>query len=178
MFAVALSAAAFGLVRVVHNNLVDRIQETQQTQIDQLERDVRNGELATQNNQNNPQGQLTCYPAAPGKLLCFPGGPPPERDGYLEQRRQIQQAGQTVTLVADRSVAEVNTTVDNLTTLMWFAVPALVLLVAFAVWYFAGRALRPVELIRAEAAAITGSTIHRRVPEPVPTTRSGGSRAR
>ena len=44
--------------------------------------------------------------------------------------------------------------------------PALVLLVAFAVWYFAGRALRPVELIRLQAASITGSTIHRRVPEP------------
>ena len=98
--------------------------------------------------------------------MCFPGAPPPQRDGYLEQRRQIQEAGQTVTLVADRSVAEVNATVDDLTTIMWLAVPSLVLLVAFAVWYFAGRALRPVELIRAEAAAITGSTIYRRVPEP------------
>ncbi len=63
-------------------------------------------------------------------------------------------------------MAEVNTTVDNLTTLMWIAVPLLVLLVAFAVWYFAGHALRPVELIRLQAASISGSTIHRRVPEP------------
>ena len=42
----------------------------------------------------------------------------------------------------------------------------LVALVALAAWYFTGRALRPVEAIRAEAEAITGSTIHRRVPEP------------
>jgi signal transduction histidine kinase len=49
---------------------------------------------------------------------------------------------------------------------MYVGVPLLVLLVAFAVWYFAGRALRPVELIRLQAASITGSTIHRRVPEP------------
>ena len=47
-----------------------------------------------------------------------------------------------------------------------FAVPALVALVALAAWYFTGRALRPVEAIRAEAEAITGSTMHRRVPEP------------
>ena len=30
VFAIAFSAAAFGLVRVVHNNLVDRIEETNQ----------------------------------------------------------------------------------------------------------------------------------------------------
>jgi signal transduction histidine kinase len=49
---------------------------------------------------------------------------------------------------------------------MWFAVPALVALVALAVWYLAGRALRPVEAIRRQAESISGSTIHRRVPEP------------
>ena len=65
------------------------------------------------------------------------GAPPPRRDGYARARREIQEAGQNVTLVAHRSVAEVNATVDNLTTLMCIAVPALVLLVAFAVWYFA-----------------------------------------
>jgi signal transduction histidine kinase len=45
-------------------------------------------------------------------------------------------------------------------------VPLLVGLVAALTWWLAGRALRPVEAIRAEAAAITASTIHRRVPEP------------
>src|SRR5204863_8167972 len=33
-------------------------------------------------------------------------------------------------------------------------------------WWLTGRALRPVEAIRSEAAAITASTMHRRVPEP------------
>ena len=49
---------------------------------------------------------------------------------------------------------------------MYVAVPALIALVALAAWYFTGRALKPVEAIRVEAEAITGSTIHRRVPEP------------
>jgi signal transduction histidine kinase len=35
-----------------------------------------------------------------------------------------------------------------------------------ATWYFTGRALRPVEAIRLEAEEITGTTMHRRVPEP------------
>ena len=44
--------------------------------------------------------------------------------------------------------------------------PVLVVLVAALVWTFAGRALRPVEAIRAEVADISGHDLHRRVPEP------------
>ena len=42
----------------------------------------------------------------------------------------------------------------------------MIALVALAAWYFAGRALRPVEAIRLQAESITGTTINRRVPEP------------
>jgi signal transduction histidine kinase len=44
--------------------------------------------------------------------------------------------------------------------------PVLVLLVAALIWILGGRALRPVEAIRAEVADITGRDLHRRVPEP------------
>ncbi len=50
--------------------------------------------------------------------------------------------------------------------MLLFAVPAMIALVALAAWYFTGRALRPVEAIRLQAESITGTTIHRRVPEP------------
>ena len=71
-----------------------------------------------------------------------------------------------VTLIAQRSLAEVDDTTGNMTDALLIGVPILVLLVGALAWYLAGRALRPVEAIRAEAAAITGSTMHRRVPEP------------
>ena len=45
VFAIAFSAAAFGLVRVVHNNLVDRIGETNQQQLDALQASIDNGAL-------------------------------------------------------------------------------------------------------------------------------------
>jgi signal transduction histidine kinase len=45
-------------------------------------------------------------------------------------------------------------------------IPILVLLVGVIAWYLSGRALRPVEAIRAEVDEISGTTIHRRVPEP------------
>ena len=47
-----------------------------------------------------------------------------------------------------------------------FGLPALVALVAAVAYVLVGRALRPVEAIRAEVDAISGSTMHRRVPEP------------
>ncbi|MCU1456435.1 MAG: hypothetical protein JWL73_527, partial [Actinomycetia bacterium] len=70
------------------------------------------------------------------------------------------------TVVAQRSLAEVDSTVSKLTNIMWFAVPGLIALVGLAAWYFTGRALRPVEAIRLEAESITGATMNRRVPEP------------
>lgn len=44
--------------------------------------------------------------------------------------------------------------------------PVLVLLVGALIWILGGRALRPVESIRAEVADISGHDLHRRVPEP------------
>ncbi|MCJ7671791.1 MAG: HAMP domain-containing histidine kinase, partial [Acidimicrobiia bacterium] len=71
-----------------------------------------------------------------------------------------------ITLVAENSLAEVDSTVDSITGALVIGVPMLIALLAGLTWWLTGRALRPVEAIRAEAAAITGSTIHRRVPEP------------
>jgi len=45
-------------------------------------------------------------------------------------------------------------------------VPLLVLLVAGTTWVVIGRALRPVEAIRRQVAAISGAELSRRVPEP------------
>ena len=86
--------------------------------------------------------------------------------GYEQSQREIQTTAGNITLVAQQSMAEVNRTVHSVSTVLLFAVPALIALVALAAWYFTGRALRPVEAIRLEAESITGSTIHRRVPEP------------
>jgi len=47
-----------------------------------------------------------------------------------------------------------------------FALPVVILGALAASWLLLGRALRPVERMRAEAAEITGSDLHRRIPEP------------
>ena len=156
VFAVALSATAFGLVRVVHNHLVDRIHQTNNEQLDALAAQLQR---TPPEDLQPKQGVLEQLPNGTYVLHIY--GPARGGDTY-ETRRQVHG----VTLVAERSLDEVNSTVHDISTLMFFAVPALIALVAAAAWYFAGRALRPVEEIRTEAEAITGSTMHRRVPDP------------
>src|SRR5262245_28520614 len=160
VFGIAFAAAAWGLVHVSRSNLVDSIKASQQSQIDELVR-------AYQANEQQA-------PTATRILCCTPDGRPyyedrrfgPRDSNYIENRQVIQIAGHNVTVVARRSLDEVDATVDKLKNIMYVAVPVLIALVALAAWYFTGRALRPVEAIRSEAESITGTTIHRRVPEP------------
>jgi signal transduction histidine kinase len=158
VFGVAFVAAAWGLVHVTRTNLVDSIEATQQSQIKELVRAYQANE-----EQAPPPGPIIVGPD--GRAYQYRQSERP-RGNYVETRQVIQIAGHNVTVVAQRSLDEVNRTVDNLKTIMYIAVPILIALVALAAWYFTGRALRPVEAIRAEAESITGSTIHRRVPEP------------
>jgi signal transduction histidine kinase len=161
VFAITISAAAFGLVRLVHDNLVDRIEETNQSQLDELQAAVDRGELQPQTDSRN----ATCgIDARTGQFKCFLV--PPEHDGYDTAEREIRTTAGNITLVAQQSTAAVDRTVDSVTTVLLIAVPGMIVLVALAAWYFAGRALRPVEAIRREAEEITGATIDRRVPEP------------
>lgn len=50
--------------------------------------------------------------------------------------------------------------------LLVVAVPFLLLIVGAVTWWMVGRALSPVDLIRAEVEAISSSELHRRVPDP------------
>jgi len=160
-FAITISAAAFGIVRLVHNELVDRIEETNQQQLDALQARIDRGELTPPADSRN----ATCgVDVRTNEFKCFIN--PPERDGYDTAQREINTAVGNIRIVAQGSTATVNRTVDSVTNGLLIAVPAMIGLVALAAWYFTGRALKPVEAIRLEAEAITGTTMHRRVPEP------------
>jgi signal transduction histidine kinase len=159
-FAITLSAAAFGLVRLVHNNLIDRIEETNQQQLNELAAAINRGDLQPPSDPNT-----YCGFDFRGHPVCYATVPSP-RQGYDAAEKEIRTTAGNITLVAQQSTAAVNRTVDSVSNVLLFAVPAMIALVALAAWYFTGRALRPVEAIRVEAESITGSTIHRRVPEP------------
>jgi signal transduction histidine kinase len=78
----------------------------------------------------------------------------------------VSTPGQSVRVVAASPLAEMQRSVSELSHLLWFGIPILVVLVGALAWVLVGRALRPVESMRREVEEISHSTLHRRVPEP------------
>ncbi len=74
--------------------------------------------------------------------------------------------GNAVFLVAAGPGGTIEQSIRTLTATLWWTLPALVILVAGMAWLVTGRALRPVETIRAEVTAITHSSLDQRVSEP------------
>lgn len=83
-------------------------------------------------------------------------------------RIPVRVGSSTVPLyvVATGPSAAIEQAVDTLRTTLWWAVPALLVLVAGIAWLVTGRALRPVDTIRAEVDSISSSSLDRRVSEP------------
>ena len=178
LFAVALILASFGLVERVRNNLEDEIRKTNNEQLNavaqQLQRGVDPNSVDVPNrpggipsirierrerDERNDDDDLNRGPNSPFVTL-------PANDPRVSAQRRLTLASGTVTLVAERSLTEVTTTTDRINDSLTLGVPFLIVLMGLMTWWLTGRALRPVEQIRSEAAAITGSTIHKRVPEP------------
>lgn len=185
LFALALGLASVVLVRTVRNNIVDGIRSTDQQQLAALASQVENGVPGEVNLPSRPPSGrpilkvvvngILYYVLPDNRLLPVNSQTKAVIEYQREAERQARdlQTRQVVdtpdgriTLTAQRSLAEVDDTVNSITDALWIGFPALVLLVGLLTWYFAGRALRPVEAIRSQAASITGSTIHRRVPVP------------
>ncbi|MEX2269376.1 MAG: HAMP domain-containing sensor histidine kinase [Acidimicrobiia bacterium] len=178
VFAVALAFASFALVTSVHDNLADEIAQTNEEVLDQVARQVVAGTPPEDVRvpSNGPGGQPIVRGLGPGGAsIDFPGSPGagraplprgPGADPFVQARRTVETARGEMTLIAERSLAEVDSTVDSITDALLVGVPVLVVLLALLTWWIAGRALHPVEAIRSEAAEITASTIHRRLPEP------------
>jgi signal transduction histidine kinase len=177
LVAVGLAAASFGLVRSVHASLLSGIENTNREQLSMVARQLEAGRAPNQVNFPSDPGEG----GAPSMFLVAPDGTivgvgvaqvpvprdslPSFNESVRAQQRIATQQGDS-TLIAERSIGDVNRTVHSITDDLLLGVPLLVAAIAALAWYLTGRALRPVELIRAEAASITGSTMHRRVPEP------------
>jgi len=71
-----------------------------------------------------------------------------------------------VTIIAGESLKRVEDATRALVTLLVAGIPLLLIVVAGTTWFVTGRALKPVEEIRAEVASISEQDLHRRVPEP------------
>ncbi|MDQ6794368.1 MAG: ATP-binding protein [Chloroflexota bacterium] len=75
-------------------------------------------------------------------------------------------AGTSYTVYVGGSLEPVNDAVANLAVALALGAPALLAVVLALTWLAVGRALRPVEQMRAEVEAVNESALHRRVRQP------------
>lgn len=71
-----------------------------------------------------------------------------------------------VVVYVGRSLRNVNHDIRVAGMMLGVGLPLLVALVGTTTWFLVGRALKPVESIRLKVADISGSDLHRRVPQP------------
>lgn len=71
-----------------------------------------------------------------------------------------------LTIIVGRSLEVVQETRGSVVGLLAAGVPLLLLVVGLVTWRVVGRALAPVDAIRAEVEAISSRELHRRVPQP------------
>lgn len=91
----------------------------------------------------------------------------PDGSAYSVSSAAVDAGGGAMfTVIAASPLDPVRKSVDAVEDGLLVALPVLVLAVGLITWVLTGRALRPVESIRSEVEAITGSTLSRRVPVP------------
>jgi signal transduction histidine kinase len=101
----------------------------------------------------------------------FPGAVTHERTVWFVDNRIIDVQPILINateayLVAAGPGGTIDQSIHTLTSTLWLTLPVLIVLVAGVAWLVTGRALRPVETIRAEVTAISHSSLDQRVSEP------------
>jgi signal transduction histidine kinase len=93
-------------------------------------------------------------------------GVPFETGPFLVVGFAAQTAAGPMTVMVGRTLEDVGDATRTVTDSVAVGIPILVLLVGLVTWWVVGRALAPVEAIRAEVEAISSEELHRRVPDP------------
>lgn len=187
--AVTLTIAAVGLVAAVRSQLLDKVRAAGRAKTEFIATQLKKGVLPDKVQLQEPAtilnpGPVTIYNqngtvvggtptgigpgvAGPGDTVVSVNGPGP---GMRSMSFDVQSVGVStsqgqLTVVASSSLDGIEHDINTLTSTLTLGVPIVVVLVGLVAWVMVGRALHPVEAIRAEVEAISGSTIHRRVPE-------------
>jgi signal transduction histidine kinase len=89
-----------------------------------------------------------------------------EDDTFLAVATSANTAGEPLTVIAGGTLETVTESTAATARLLIIGLPVLLLVVGATTWLVAGRALAPVEAMRAEVEAISTKELHRRVPDP------------
>ncbi|HKN50278.1 MAG TPA: ATP-binding protein [Actinomycetota bacterium] len=88
-------------------------------------------------------------------------------DPFLVVARAAGTPTGTFTVLVGRSLQSVNDASQAVTRFLVVGVPLMVVIVGLVAWRLVGRALSPVERMRADVEAISSRELHRRLPDPL-----------
>jgi signal transduction histidine kinase len=116
---------------------------------------------------------ISSPPSADGRIRTASGLPVGEGGRFRVLAEPIDTPGGRETIVVAASLASVDRSVALVGGALALGAPALLAVVALMTWVSAGRALSPVEEIRAQVAEISMQDLDRRVLEPAATDEVG-----
>jgi signal transduction histidine kinase len=105
-------------------------------------------------------------PGESAEVVVPAGGPVEEGGVFLAVATGADTPQGRRTVVVVRSTETVTEATVAVSGLLAIGLPLLLVVVGATTWILVGRALAPVEAIRAEVDAISGDALHRRVPDP------------
>ncbi len=193
--AVALLVGAAALTLVLRASLVDGLADGASTRAEQIAAQVEAGEEPSalrapgeveEGDDGEPDGELaqlttSAAPGSPvdssqpgyalpreavgadGDDVALPGG---EHTYVVASESVTSPQGQEYVVTVAVSREDVDEATEAVLPALVIGTPLLLLVVGATTWLVVGRALAPVERIRAEVDAITDDRLDRRVPEP------------
>jgi signal transduction histidine kinase len=190
--AAAMALASFGLVRAVRLQLLGRIEQTGKAKLQAIASELANGVPPDGAAMlvPPPGAGFVSVQDASGKVVDSAGIPTGAQEGVVFEGRALQPGktgaatldaagqpfalsytkvptgGDTFTVIVGSPLDSVRRSISALEGTLALGLPFLVAMVGGLAWLVTGRALRPVEAMRAEVEAISGGTLHRRVADP------------
>jgi len=183
--ALALAVAGLGVVTVLRRSMIDNIDDSLRLRGADITAIVESGTLpddaAIEGDEDgfvqivdsagnvlaasrNIDGEPELTDAAPGSTLDLPVSP--VDDGTFRVHIHQTDTDGALTVIVGRSLEDADAATATVAWSLLTGIPALVLIVGATTWIVVGRALRPVDAIRAQVADIGGTDLHRRVPTP------------
>lgn len=181
----AMIAGAVLLVAVLRENLTDAIQNAVDLRAMDIVANIESGSGTGSLAIDDRDDMLVQVVAADGAVVAsshnVDGLPPVVRlrpgqssvvtvpiddTGFLATARAATTPDGELVVVVARTVDTVDDSTGTVTRALAVGLPLMLLLVAAITWRVVGRALAPVEAIRAEVDEISAAELHRRVPIP------------
>ena len=185
LFAAALGVAAVGLVIVLERTMTDNVDTALRlratdigalleggTTFDEVaivdEEDsfvqlIVNGDVVASSGNIEGEGPIT--DARPGTIVTTAANPVGDA-AFRVLVAPARTSSGSMTVIVGNTLEDVDRTVEVALATMAVGMPLLVLFAGVMTWVVVGRALRPVESMRAEVAEIGVTDLHRRVPPP------------